>query len=102
MVNNMPEYITKQQAVDLAESLRNIAGDGITDAFVKGTERLPGCWISVKDRLPDEMCKVLIITSNGSILVTSYNPNGQSWRFRYPEAVTYWMPIPELPKEEEK
>lgn len=30
------EYITKTQAIDLAESLRPIAGNGITDAFIKG------------------------------------------------------------------
>ena len=34
------EYITKAQAIDLAESLRNIAGDAITDAFIKGIEGL--------------------------------------------------------------
>lgn len=32
------EYITKSQAIDLAESLRPIAGNGITDAFIKGIE----------------------------------------------------------------
>ena len=36
----MAEYITKQQAIDLAESLRPIAGNGITDAFIKGIEGL--------------------------------------------------------------
>ena len=34
----MNEYITKSQAIDLAESLRPIAGNGITDAFIKGIE----------------------------------------------------------------
>lgn len=32
------EYITKAQAIDLAESLRPIAGNGITDAFINGIE----------------------------------------------------------------
>lgn len=36
------EYITKSQAIDLAESLRPIAGNGITDAFIKGIEGLKG------------------------------------------------------------
>ena len=36
------EYITKSQAIDLAESLRPIAGNGITDAFIKGIEGLEG------------------------------------------------------------
>ena len=38
----MSEYITKQQAIDLAESLRPIAGNGITDAFIKGIEGVEG------------------------------------------------------------
>lgn len=36
------EYITKTQAIDLAESLRPIAGNGITDAFIKGIEGVEG------------------------------------------------------------
>ena len=36
----MPEYIAKIQAIALAESLRPIAGNGITDAFIKGIEGL--------------------------------------------------------------
>ena len=36
------EYITKSQAIDLAESLRPIAGNGITDAFINGIEGLEG------------------------------------------------------------
>ena len=38
----MLEYITKSQAIDLAESLRPIAGNGITDAFIKGIEGVEG------------------------------------------------------------
>ena len=38
----MSEYITKAKAIDLAESLRTIAGNGITDAFIKGIEGLEG------------------------------------------------------------
>ncbi len=30
------EYITKAQVIEVAENLRNIAGDAITDAFIKG------------------------------------------------------------------
>lgn len=41
----MVEYITKSQAIDLAESLRPIAGNGITDAFIKGIEGLEGHWM---------------------------------------------------------
>lgn len=34
----MSEYITKAKAIEIAESLRHIAGNGITDAFIKGIE----------------------------------------------------------------
>ena len=36
------EYITKAQAIDLAESLRTVAGNGITDAFINGIIGLEG------------------------------------------------------------
>ena len=43
MVSGMNnEYITKAQAIDLAESLRPIAGNAITDAFIKGIEGVEG------------------------------------------------------------
>lgn len=43
------EYITKAQVIEVAESLRNIAGDTITNAFIKGIEsiedvRKDGTW----------------------------------------------------------
>ena len=33
------EYITKAQAIDLAKSLRPIAGKAVTDAFIRGIEK---------------------------------------------------------------
>lgn len=76
----MLEYITKAQAIDLVESMRNLMAKGVADAFIKGIEGLEGCrlikhrepvdgktiaiklspeivntlrgWISVKDKLP--------------------------------------------------
>ena len=47
----MNEYITKSQAIDLAESLRPIAGNGITDAFIKGIEGVEGCRL-IKNKEP--------------------------------------------------
>lgn len=43
----MAEYITKQQAIDIAESLRPIAGNGITDAFIKGIEGVEATDVTV-------------------------------------------------------
>lgn len=65
-------------------------------------------WISVKDRLPDDDGEVLAV-SFGEVLIANYF-NG--W-FRYIEDedgnliptddidVSYWMPLPEPPKETE-
>lgn len=39
------EYITKAQAIEVAESLRPVAGDTITNAFIKGIEGLGGQWL---------------------------------------------------------
>lgn len=88
---NNNEYITKAQAIALAESLRPIAGNGITDAFINGIEGVEGCrllkhkepvdgktiaiklspkiekklsqgWISTKDRMPEHGEEVLCKT----------------------------------------
>ena len=70
-------------------------------------------WISVKDRLPEEGQEVLAywnckkgIFNGNSVEVCDYN-DGRWWDFhrnRYLDTygtVTYWMPLPEPPKEGE-
>lgn len=69
-------------------------------------------WISVDDRLPEDEQDVLVIASgrtrehlilnNAYELATFYD--GEGWLLEaYPEwenpHVTYWMPLPERPKE---
>lgn len=69
-------------------------------------------WISVDDRLPEDEQDVLVIASgrprehlildNAYELATFYD--GEGWLLKaYPEwenpQVTYWMPLPERPKE---
>ena len=56
-------------------------------------------WVSVEDRLPDDMTKVLVRYHNGAI-DTAYHTNGIfrdtccSSRFYM---VTHWMPLPAPP-----
>ena len=60
-----------------------------------------GCWISVKDRLPEEMQAVLAIFDDESLaIVWMYC---QQWHMvgePYLTGITHWMPLPEPPKEE--
>lgn len=70
-----------------------------------------GKWISVKDRLPEQWVNVLTfqptlrITGDRLIRVGVYIGNNkwrESERHTMMEVpVTYWMPLPEPPKEEE-
>lgn len=105
----MNEYITKAQAIDLAESLRPIAGNGITDAFIKGIEGVEGQqgWISVKDKLPPATMPprdVLVyhdLTCGMLVDRAWYSHEKKKWRsfLGMNLKVTHWMPLPEPPKE---
>lgn len=58
-------------------------------------------WISVKDRLPDEGTKVLSFSHEIKIDYIIYAPD-PIWACRLERdesKVTYWMPLPEQPKE---
>ena len=61
-------------------------------------------WISVKDRLPRVLDQVLLYTNDGRMHVGQYNDLVGSFMFANAHLagrVTHWMPLPELPKEEE-
>jgi len=66
-------------------------------------------WISVRERLPEIGEWVLI---NGPEVCQRIEPPSASWKaeyawntdhesFYYPEDITHWMPLPDMPKEEE-
>lgn len=55
-------------------------------------------WISVKDRLPDKIGKVLVI-DNGKIDINSWAGKYEGWYYAN-KNITHWMPLPELPKGE--
>lgn len=72
-------------------------------------------WVSVKDRLPEKYIDVLVLVQypkvngyTGHYMVIAWKSDDDSWKSdnnnfnNDPEGVvTHWMPMPELPKEEE-
>lgn len=67
-------------------------------------------WISVKDRLPpDQGKKVLVVNGHEyiSVLALWKKEYGNKWtwidergHFKHTNDITHWMPLPEPPKEE--
>ena len=52
-------------------------------------------WISVKDRLPNKYCEVIIATDDGTVKSAVYLPNGKWNTFLN---ITHWMEYPEAPE----
>lgn len=88
----------KQQAADMLEKLA-------AEKDAKKPE-----WISVKDRLPERDRKVLVIDGHNDIRILAFwRKNGNEWEWitetygiSRKNDVKMWMPLPELPKEEER
>lgn len=104
------EYITKAQAIELAESMRNLMAKGVADAFIKGIEGVEGqqvSWISVKGRLPEETMPprdVLVYHDLKCGMFVDrawYSHEKKRWRsvLGMNLKVTHWMPLPKPPKE---
>ena len=59
-------------------------------------------WISVEDELPGKLEDVLAITDFGAIVVATMVSERlwlTSWAGHPVGEITYWMPLPEPPKE---
>ena len=52
-------------------------------------------WISVKDRLPNKYCEVIIASDDGAVKSAVYMSNGKWNTFLN---VTHWMEYPEAPE----
>jgi hypothetical protein len=67
-----------------------------------------GEWISVKDRLPEDCKKILVVNGHGYISISSlWRKDGSQWtwidstgHFNHVNDITHWIPLPEAPKEE--
>lgn len=79
--------------------------DGTDSCPIRQTTQTIGEWVSVNERLPDSFTRVLGFMAWNSILTVEYQM--KNWYFPgnitpLPEgAVTYWMLLPETPKENE-
>jgi hypothetical protein len=64
-------------------------------------------WISVKDRLPENISDVLILTKEKEFHVGYYRSSDNDWNMYNPccsyhmqlHGVVYWMPLPKPPEE---
>ena len=111
-VKGMAEYIEREAAIAAimseppdshyphwyADKIKAIPADDV--ATVRR-------WIPVTERLPEKNKEVVGWYKDNPFSPFRYGIvswNGHGWVFtyaqRYVDAVTYWMPLPELPKEE--
>ena len=97
----------------VTEELTDVIGElvkGMHEAIVKSSEYIiesvsvekidvqPNRWISVKDRLPEEIGYYLVVIGNEmlvSIDIAEYSEN--HWHKH--DKVLYWQPLPEIPEE---
>lgn len=62
-------------------------------------------WISVEDRLPEKGQVVLVAMPKGTVTLGGIRKKTQAWDVFLDMAIwtaepTYWMPLPEAPKEQ--
>ena len=103
----------KSNSMILQEKIKKEA-DGygkLAPAFIEGADfALENQWISVEEDLPcnhDELfinddkkeTKTVLSIINGYIMMSRMYKPKRKWRWDSEEQPTYWMPIPELPKE---
>jgi hypothetical protein len=83
-----------------------------SDTILKQTHKAAAPqWISVKDKSPEINQRVLLATNEKRSIVTGYrlSPAGKNEPWFHTdlglwcgtETVTHWMPLPDMPKEEE-
>ena len=114
----MAEYIEREEIRRAYEKLTRSYVNG--DPYIAGwwfdemIESLPAAnvatvrlWIPVAERLPEKNKEVVGWYKDNPFSPFRYGIvswNGHGWVFtyaqRYVDAVTYWMPLPEPPKEE--
>lgn len=73
------------------------------EAVISKLETAAPKWISVKDRLPYSMERVLVCTTRGTFAPATYSPLTNSWieHGQLLGKVTHWMPLPDTPTTED-
>lgn len=111
--------MTREEAIAYFEERRNYnthngnpAAERLAIEALRAQQESKPQWISVKDRLPEDMGAVLVIVSgtprknitlDGAYEFGEYDPD-EGWILEmWPEwkdaTVTHWMPLPEPPEE---
>lgn len=57
-------------------------------------------WINVKDRLPEENGSTLVCTDRWKVCTARFYAEKKWWNGVLGPHILYWMPLPEIPKEE--
>ena len=80
--------------------------EGKDVAYAKAMKRYAeNPWISVRDELPKEEGKYIVCTERGSVYCTRFYKGGGCegiFKTDTNTHITYWMPLPEPPKEDIK
>lgn len=66
-----------------------------TDCPLPTVDTKPTKWISIDERLPEKLQRVLI-NYNGNVCISWLNANS-TWFECWNNQVTHWMPLPEAP-----
>lgn len=99
-IDKTPEELA-EEFVNQEDTGSDTFAHGLRNGFLAGYQAAAPQWISVKDRLPEDISEVLI-AFGGGVSIACY---GGDWRHPvYPMlpllSVTHWMPLPKPPKEE--
>lgn len=103
----MPEYITKERAMDCVYEAVKATDANAQDLYAIRMKiaKEPGIvWINVKDKLPEEDTEVLVMNYWGmEIAAYTTNPVKRWYSYNGQEVIVKcWMPLPEPPEEVSK
>ena len=80
--------------------------NGYDKGYADATDNNVGCkWISVTERLPEDICPVLVALEGLNIAFHGFYQDEKWWKVGagtrpFTQKVTHWMPLPEPPKGE--
>lgn len=116
--------MTKQQVIDILEDFRPSRDkycpspvddyvddmiDSRIDSIIEFVKREPDDWIKCSEKMPENNKNVLVVIKEDGYtdicVGETYGEgnwmiNGEQWYEKSDPAITHWMPLPKLPKEE--
>lgn len=102
------DYISREQAIAaLQDTINDPACPIFIAAYVEqilsqlpAADVVPGRWIPVEERLPEDMQETLCCFDDGFIATATYMVKYKDWElWQDAGEVTHWMPLPEPPEE---